>query len=211
MIREEIVESNTKQHTRKQILDTAYDLFVAKGYVHTQMKDIYTKIGISKKTLYRYYSSKEELAFEVEMYLFNEKTTDAEILKKDDETYYEFYERLLRARYTEYAVKNEKKLKFFVQFNTLTMEEYPKTRVTEKFISYMKEVNKKNYYIFEGGQKDGSITKRKSADDLRKICNHTLSAVLERYISRKQHSEESGITISILDDTVDMLLLYIKA
>jgi AcrR family transcriptional regulator len=42
-------------------LDIAYKLFLKKGYKNTTMDDIAQELTISKKTLYKYYSSKLEL------------------------------------------------------------------------------------------------------------------------------------------------------
>ena len=51
-----------------KILDTAYRLFLGKGYRQTTMDDIAQELGMSKKTLYKYYPGKLELlsaSFEV--------------------------------------------------------------------------------------------------------------------------------------------------
>jgi AcrR family transcriptional regulator len=44
-----------------KILDTAYRLFLEKGYRHTTMDDIALDLGMSKKTLYKYHPGKLEL------------------------------------------------------------------------------------------------------------------------------------------------------
>lgn len=57
-----------KNSIEGKILDSAYKHFLDKGYRHTTMDDIATDLGISKKTLYKYHSSKLELleaSFEV--------------------------------------------------------------------------------------------------------------------------------------------------
>jgi len=43
------------------ILESAYALFLEKGYRHTTMDDIAHALGMSKKTLYKYYPGKLEL------------------------------------------------------------------------------------------------------------------------------------------------------
>lgn len=57
-----------KVNTESKILDAAYKLFLEKGYRHTTMDDIANVLGMSKKTLYKYYPGKLELlaaSFEV--------------------------------------------------------------------------------------------------------------------------------------------------
>ena len=44
-----------------EILDTAEELFYAKGYHETQVSDIVKKIGVAQGTFYYYFKSKEEI------------------------------------------------------------------------------------------------------------------------------------------------------
>lgn len=50
-----------KKSPEGKILDTAYRLFLEKGYRHTTMDDIAGELGMSKKTLYKHYPGKLEL------------------------------------------------------------------------------------------------------------------------------------------------------
>ncbi|MCE7055853.1 TetR/AcrR family transcriptional regulator [Algoriphagus sp. AGSA1] len=57
-----------KANIESKILDVAYKLFLQKGYRHTTMDDIAQVLGMSKKTLYKYYPGKLDLlgaSFEV--------------------------------------------------------------------------------------------------------------------------------------------------
>jgi len=52
----------SKKHSPEgKILDVAYKLFLEKGYRHTTMDEIAAGLGMSKKTLYKYYPGKLEL------------------------------------------------------------------------------------------------------------------------------------------------------
>ncbi len=53
---------NTK---RDMILETAYDLFLNKGYWETKIIDIADTAGIGKGTVYEYFESKDEIFFEL--------------------------------------------------------------------------------------------------------------------------------------------------
>jgi AcrR family transcriptional regulator len=50
-----------KQGLEGKVLDVAYRLFLQKGYRTTTMDDIAKELGMSKKTLYKYYPGKLEL------------------------------------------------------------------------------------------------------------------------------------------------------
>jgi AcrR family transcriptional regulator len=50
-----------KPAVERSILDSAYALFLEKGYRHTTMDDIAQSLSMSKKTLYKYFPGKLEL------------------------------------------------------------------------------------------------------------------------------------------------------
>lgn len=50
-----------KPAIERSILESAYSLFLEKGYRHTTMDDISNSLSMSKKTLYKYYPGKLEL------------------------------------------------------------------------------------------------------------------------------------------------------
>src|SRR6266700_528823 len=51
--------------TRQRIIDTALQLFAAKGYDQTTMRDIAAEAGCSLGLTYRYFASKEDLVLEL--------------------------------------------------------------------------------------------------------------------------------------------------
>ena len=207
----DVNESVTKQKTRKTILEVACKLFVENGYMNTQMKDITEAANISKKNLYRYYSSKEELAFHIEMNLFDEMGKALLCEKYKEETAFEYIERFLYDKYKKYVFENEQALKFFVQFDAMTMEEYPNIQASLDFENYMQRTNSLNVDMFIEGQKDGSIRRDKKAKELLDVVGHLLMASAERFVSRKVHlKKELDVGEEIIDGTIDVVLSYIK-
>lgn len=51
--------------TREEISSAAIDLFTAHGFDNTTMADVAVTAGVSRRTVYRHFSNKEELVFEV--------------------------------------------------------------------------------------------------------------------------------------------------
>lgn len=47
--------------TRRKILDASYELFYQKGYYRVSVDDIAAAAGITKRTLYYHYKSKDQL------------------------------------------------------------------------------------------------------------------------------------------------------
>jgi TetR/AcrR family transcriptional regulator len=59
------VRSRRKEDRPKELLAAALDCFVEKGYAATKVEEVATRAGVSKGTLFLYFSSKEELFKEV--------------------------------------------------------------------------------------------------------------------------------------------------
>ena len=50
---------------RRRILDVALDLFATKGFDATGVQEIVSKAGVTKGALYHYFTSKDEILFEI--------------------------------------------------------------------------------------------------------------------------------------------------
>ena len=53
-----------KRHTRQQISDVATTLFVVRGFDHVKVAEIAEVVGVSEKTVYNYFPTKESLVFD---------------------------------------------------------------------------------------------------------------------------------------------------
>ncbi len=53
-----------KQQTRKAISDTATDLFARRGFDHVTVAEVADAAGVSQKTVFNYFGSKEDLLFD---------------------------------------------------------------------------------------------------------------------------------------------------
>ena len=51
-----------KRQTREALLHAALELFDAKGYEHTAVREITDAVDVSERTFFRYFASKEDLA-----------------------------------------------------------------------------------------------------------------------------------------------------
>ena len=55
-------ERNTKER-RAALVEAAYALFAQQGYAATTMDDVAARAGVSRRTAFRYFASKEDLVF----------------------------------------------------------------------------------------------------------------------------------------------------
>ena len=51
-------------HTRQLILTSATEMFVTRGFNETTMEEVANAVGVSRRTLYRYFPTKEDIVFE---------------------------------------------------------------------------------------------------------------------------------------------------
>jgi AcrR family transcriptional regulator len=65
--------------TGQRILSEAHDLFMQFGLKSVSMDDIASKTGVSKKTIYQFYSDKEHLVAEVVTNIINENQQNCDI------------------------------------------------------------------------------------------------------------------------------------
>jgi AcrR family transcriptional regulator len=61
---EEGLRERKKRHTRQQISDVATALFVVRGFDHVKVAEIAAIVGVSEKTVYNYFPTKESLVFD---------------------------------------------------------------------------------------------------------------------------------------------------
>lgn len=69
---------------KQRILELARELFLTHGYSKVSMNDISGKLGMSKKTLYNYFSSKEGLLQEISKDFLNNISEASDNILKDE-------------------------------------------------------------------------------------------------------------------------------
>ncbi|MFZ3101296.1 MAG: TetR/AcrR family transcriptional regulator [Desulfitobacteriaceae bacterium] len=79
-----ILESSASINKREQIIDVATMFFWGKGYNGTSMRNIASEVGMMQAGLYYYFSSKEEILYEVLDKGINDLLRDGEPIYKLD-------------------------------------------------------------------------------------------------------------------------------
>ncbi len=190
----ELERQELKENRKNEILNAARELFITRGLSATTMDNIAEEVKITRRTLYRYYKTKEELAFEIEIMLFEDlydfqnkvyKTLEGNGLKKIE---------LFLNEIASYVESNSSIIKFSGEFDYYFRGEYPYIELTNRF----KNMISSNDYMLEqlirDGIEDGSI--RKDIDPV--ITGLTISNVLlslsQRVFIREKHlDEEQGV------------------
>ncbi len=135
-------ESNVKSKKRKAILDKSINIFIREGIHPVKMSDIANECGISLRSLYYYYPSKEYLAVDIQiicMSTFTKIINGFDFLSNVD---YDKFSNYLDSIY-HVIDDNQKNIKFITVFDYYFYNAYP----NEKYINFLK-TKLTNNFIF---------------------------------------------------------------
>ncbi|MBF9017945.1 TetR/AcrR family transcriptional regulator [Oceanispirochaeta sp. M2] len=175
-----------KRTTKERILEEAEKQFIELGIAGTQMKDIALAVNLNRRTLYRYFPTKDELAFEIEMIVM--KQIDEYLsLKLNDISNETGYEKVVR--YFDNVSFDDIKdlLKFTAEFDRYFQDEYPTPQLEKSFVRSLDPQKDQLYQYISEGIADGSIRDDISADDLFHFISQDFFALFQRLILREKH------------------------
>ncbi len=183
----------TREDTRKQILDCARKVFLEHGLFETSMEDIAALSGIARRTVYRYFTSKEDIAFEVSCEIIHDLNRYQErIFKSLQGAGIDRFKTFL-AKFVRYLGTHEEIMRFMGEFDFYFKDGssfVPKESLSARYDILIHESNGMLGEILEGGIKDGSI---KESIDIA-LSVFTISNILwgfgQRLAARKEHLRE---------------------
>jgi len=172
--------------TRERILQEAEKQFIERGIQNTQMKEIAEVVNINRRTLYRYFPTKEELAFEVELIVMDklqfEPDTDESLIKE-----LSGYEKV-KLYFDEVKLDGIRDLlKFTAEFDRYFQKEYPSAELEKLFISRLDPGNDKLYEYIKEGCEDGSLRKDLTAHEIFTFISQNFLGFFQRLIIREKH------------------------
>ena len=183
-----------REKRKNEILNAARESFITKGLVETTMDHIAKEVKITRRTLYRYYKTKEELAFEIEIMLFEElyhfqneiyKTLEGNGLRKIELYFNEL---------ANYVEKNSNVIRYSGEFDYYFRGEYPYLELTTRFKNMISSNDHLLEQLIKDGKEDGSI--RKDIDPVLTglTINNVLLSLSQRVLFREKHlDEEQGV------------------
>jgi AcrR family transcriptional regulator len=176
-----------KENRKKTIIQCAKDLFLSKGYTKTNMAELATQAQISRKTLYQYFSSKEEIAFELEIHAFESFVHyQKEILDKLSGN---GYERL--SSYFQTLINDLDSHDDFIRltglFDYYFLQDYPINESDRRFISLIEETSRPLVQMIRMGIDDGSLTPSLDPEQVAHTLSNAFLALTQRCLSREKH------------------------
>ncbi|MDP4088395.1 MAG: TetR/AcrR family transcriptional regulator [Bacillota bacterium] len=147
--------------TSDKIIQSAFKLFLEKGYEATNVRDICREVGIKASSMYFYYKSKQDLFF----YIYDEIISEylrfiqgTEILMKDISVEEKLYT-LLKCKMEYYAADISKR-KFILRYHLFPPEEITST-IREKYRFFTNEENKILFEAIERCRNKKELKKEK--------------------------------------------------
>lgn len=183
-----------KETSKLNIVEVSKSLFLERGFAQTNMADIAEIAKISRKTLYRYFSSKEEIAMEIELEVFAFfVTVQEQFIKSLSGNGYERLTQYLE-KLDQMVDEQSQLIRFTGMFDYYLVGEYPKTEGQKEFLSLMEKVDQPFIEILADGIRDGSIITEMDITYLARTISNSVLALAQRIVTRKNHlNEEQNI------------------
>lgn len=203
----------THEEIRQMLLDAAKSLFLENGIAGTEMKMVAERAGLSRSTLYRYTTDKNQLAFMVSSAVlveFTERSLD--IPSMAGATGFEKLEEFSR-RMIDLLAEDPSITRFFSEFDRIFTGDYPDIPEAKEYITTMNRLlNRDAQFLFEG-LADGSILPMERPLRFISVLINTILALSERLLPRDSHyRQEQHISgREIIDETIRILLDSVKA
>ena len=198
---------------QRKILQTAQEIFLKRGLVDAQMAEVASEVGIGRRTLYRYFPTKEQLALAVEIDLLDRLSEEIIRLFADiSGTGFDKVTIVIKRSIELLTNQFREEVKFMGQFDNYFSKEYP----SEVFSQKIKEINSKAISamaaMIQEGVEDGSISKTIDPESVATTVSNMLLAMAQRIVIRGHHlKEEISITPeSMLHQLSDLILIALK-
>ncbi|WDV46316.1 TetR/AcrR family transcriptional regulator [Clostridiaceae bacterium M8S5] len=205
-----------REEKRNIIIKAAKDVFLRKGLFNVIMDDIATEVGLTRRTLYHYFKTKEELAYETAIILLSEWNDYClEVYKRLNGTGLERFKNFFDCLIDHMALQ-PKIIKYLVEFDFYFSDdrrEKPSTDSINRFSVIVLRSDDLIKRLMERGIKDGSM--RKDIDV--KLMTATISNVLwsfgQNIVIRGEKIEiESGIkNIELIRNQVSLYVMVLKS
>ncbi len=190
------------------IIDKAKEIFITNGFFNTVMEDIAKKAGVSRRTMYRYFESIEDLAYEATILMLSEwNDFHKELLPKLTGSGLERLEMFL---YESVGYMEDKKsvMKYLGEFDFYFAQDMHKEPSNESAARFRNIILKPDEWIgvlIKAGIDDGSIKGGLDIDMLVATISNVLWGFGQRIAARGELiKNETGI------DGVDLIKYQIK-
>ena len=196
-------ESRTKKHKRELILNTAYHMFVEQGIESVTMMELAKACDIQRRTLYNYYSTKEEVADDI-MACWHKNASALGI--PEDMEFKNAYEKavFLGNQMYDYVIEHAEAFVFSYHY-----DHYFQKNHVNRFKDWLLHVIPET--LLQEGVQDGSINPKYSGDTA--LYTYLISKGLITIIQKVLYRQNIGMETKklLIRNYIDFFVGAIKA
>jgi AcrR family transcriptional regulator len=151
------IYANHRENQREWILEVAENLFIEQGIDKVTLADIAAATRLTRATLYRYFSGKEQMAHEIFRIVTKgwAERTQRDVWSRPGSGY-DYVARFVTSHF-EYLLQNIREARFVAEFNYLYAKEWP-VEVMTRLLSENLEAERQRFLgCIRQGQADGSL------------------------------------------------------
>lgn len=178
-------------NTLDKIVHTAKDLFTAKGFSSTQMKEVASSAEINRRTLYRYFPTKEELIFHIYIEAMRELNAYLNSVADDvkgDNGFEKF-----RNYLTHIDIQEMSSFMIFIaQFDNNIINLLSDEKINDEMKIFEEPQNYRLYNLICEGIEDGSIRNDLSSLEIFMYLSHSFMAMYQRIILQQFDKENNN-------------------
>lgn len=196
--------------TADEIMQIARGLFLKQGIARTEMKQIAAACSISRTTLYRYFDSKESIAFGLVTETLEQLGTRA-YQEHEGERVYETIKRSLIS-ITSFMKQHPELLRLLDDFDCYFSDGYPEGSTSLNYQKFLRNQQPSMRELLKRGLSDGSIRQDIDADFYAQFMMNVLIGVAQRILPRQKIiRSEQGYGSEYIDEALQLILRDIKA
>lgn len=208
-----MAKGKRKEEKRDILINTAKDVFLKKGLFNVVMDDIAKEVGITRRNLYYYFKTKEDLVYETAILLLGEwKEYHEEVFKtlqgSGIDQVHMFLNRLI-----EYMESRIEVMKFMSEFDFYFSDERrrePSEDCVKRFNDIILKQDDLITILIDKGIEDGTIKEETDSKLMTNIINNVLWSFGQSLAIRGDKIEqESGM--QGIDLIKNQALLYVLA
>lgn len=176
-----------KELSKNNIIEVSKELFLNRGFGQTNMADIAEIAKISRKTLYRYFSSKEEIAMDIELDVFKTFVgVQDEIVQSLSGNGYEKLSQYLE-KLDALVDDLSQLIRLTGMFDYYLVNDYPSESSQSEFIQLIEKVDEPFIQFISEGVNDGSIHTEFDVPYLARTISNSFLSLAQRVVTRENH------------------------
>lgn len=151
-------KETTKLQKELEIIKAAEELFYSKGFENTSMDELAQKVRYTKRTIYKYFTCKEDLFFAVILNAYLKLTSTVNKLTNEPSTGFDKIKTFYNS-FNNFSSINPNLLKLMSMLGVAqgTTNNDVNMPYKMQFYKFNQNLFNKIYKLFEEGKKDGSI------------------------------------------------------